>query len=901
MLRRCKRMRAFFAIFPAAFIFIGTLFGQSPQSAVEAGKVIVQLRPDAFSGVEMKLKSSKKTSSDTSTLHVGVKSFDKINLKYGATAMKRVFPDAGKYEAKHRKYGLHLWYEIDIPENENPETAAATYRSDENIQAAEPRYKIRRMAMPAPPLPPAEAPNDPSFGKQWGFNNTGQSSGTSGVDIRLPDAWERAKTIGVGNRNVIVAVVDGGVYYDHEDLKANIWVNEAEANGTKGIDDDGNGYIDDVHGYNFVSLTGGVIIPEDHATHVAGIVAAVTNNGTGVSGIAGKSGQGYGVKVMNTEILSGDDGVSSIGPAYAYAADNGAVISQNSWGYERVGFYNSSDLAAINYFINEAGRDENGNPRPGTPMVGGIVIFAAGNDGQDAKWYPGYFNNVFTVAAVNHYGKRAYYSNYGSWVNISAPGGDVREKTAGGIYSTSYRSANKNYYEYMQGTSMACPHVSGVAAMILSVYGYEGFTPDMLRTRLLGSATSLAGYDPTYASRMGAGLLNASAALAPDCSPAPSTGLTAEAVDAVSGRLEWAIPQAASDCEIIGYLTACATEMITEENFSNYLNAPGMVTAPAGSSQQGVVKGLLPGTTYYTAIRNVGHWDRYTVISDVATFTTRSNVAPAIVRQLPDITMRDVAPEKGYFIGDVFSDNDGDAMTYTITAATGNIAQARIDGDSIRIRPVWAGETVMTLTADDGNTGQTSCSFTLTVTQNHAPVTGGLPPTMTLIPYTTLVTIDLSRYTVDSEGDSYTFLYNLNQKGIVTADITGNVLTIDPRHHGFVTLTITVTDPYAASSSVSIDITVEQKYSADKPDKLLIYPNPVYDILNYSFVLTETASVYIRLVNASGATMHQRPTVTLTPGTYYYDINLSYYPPGMYFLQYIKNDKKTDTKKVLKE
>ena len=488
--------------FPFILLFLGFFLGNLfAQPSLEAGKVVVKFNPDAIPVFETRLRSLNKTPSDTSVLITGIQSFDRINRRYRATNMRRVFPDAGKYEAKHRRYGLHLWYEIVIPQGEDPEKVAADYGVDENVQIAEPRYRIRSMAMPALPVPldeqitrQSQTPNDPDFYRQWNYNNTGQTGGTLGADIRLMDAWVKVKSLGIKNNNVIVAVMDGGVYYDHVDLKANMWEN---------------------NGYNFVNQSS-IISPEDHATHVAGIIGAVTDNGIGVSGIAGSPDEGYGIKIMTVQILDGDKSVESIGPAFTYAADNGAVISQNSWGYEKANVYSNSDIEAINYFINEAGRDENSNPRPGTPMVGGIVIFAAGNDKKDDKWYPAYFDNVLAVAATNHYGKLAWYSNFGNWVNISAPGGDTDERgknRTGGIYSTSYLTTDVHYYDYMQGTSMACPHVSGVAAMILSVHGSENYTPEMLRARLLHTATPLTAFDPANASKMGAGLVNASEAI----------------------------------------------------------------------------------------------------------------------------------------------------------------------------------------------------------------------------------------------------------------------------------------------------------------------------------------------------------------------------------------------------
>lgn len=453
-------------------------------------------------------------------LSVGITSLDSKNKKYSARKMRRIFSDAGKFEQKHRKHGLHLWYEIYFEEDINVESVAKDYAMDNNIEKASPIYNVSFVGFNEADYhnsnittniqaAPASAPtNDPLMYNQWHYNNTGTATrSVAGVDIRLFDAWQTT----MGNNDLIVAIVDGGVDYRHEDLAGNMWVNRPELNGIPGLDDDGNGYIDDVYGYNFVSDTG-PIAAHDHGTHVAGTVGAVNNNGIGVAGVAGGSGAGNGVRLMSCQIFENNKrGLGTTTPnAIVYAADQGAIILQNSWGYEKPGVYNSADLDAINYFIATAGTDENGDPLPNTYMVGGIVIFAAGNDGTNALWYPGAFPQVFSVAAVGPDGQKAYYSNYGSWVDITAPGG-VTDVSGRGVYST----LPGNKYGYKQGTSMACPHVSGIAALVLSKYGHPAYTPDSLRERLLHNPISLEEWDPYYAPLMGAGLINAKSALAP--------------------------------------------------------------------------------------------------------------------------------------------------------------------------------------------------------------------------------------------------------------------------------------------------------------------------------------------------------------------------------------------------
>lgn len=477
------------------------------QPAVREGVIRIKVTEALATQLESR-KFSKTLSGEVLT---GVESLDKKNRQFKVKQFSRVFRPAGKNEARHRKYGLHLWYEVSMNRGNAVSEAVRSYKADKQVLESEPVYMktingsaneslipliVTKRAHAESVILPSGA-NDPQLASQWHYQNRGQTGGTHGADIKLFDAWK----LETGNKKVVVALTDGGIQSDHEDLKANMWVNSGEIAGNK-VDDDRNGYVDDIHGYSFVDNSG-VIEPHYHGTHVAGTIASVSNNGRGIAGIAGGAGSGDGVRLMSCAVYSNSTS-GGHAESYIYAADNGAVISQNSWGYINPGVYEQAVLAAIDYFIAEAGKDEHGNQVG--PMKGGIVIFAAGNNNSEGQYYPGYYAPTFSVASTNHKDEKAYYSNFGSWVDIAAPGGETNSQSQQGVLST----LPGNQYGYLQGTSMAAPHVSGVAALIVSSYSSPGFTPAMLKERMQQTADKLS---TGYPGKLGAGRVNAFAAL----------------------------------------------------------------------------------------------------------------------------------------------------------------------------------------------------------------------------------------------------------------------------------------------------------------------------------------------------------------------------------------------------
>ena len=507
--------------------------GQIPQETyapddegVLKGWVRIKLRDDA--------QALRVGTFTRGAMESGDPELDRIAASLGATEVRRVFHEGGRFAERRRKFGLHLWYDVKFDDTLPVSRAQAELGSLSAVAHVQPVYTIRMFdagntlpeeAVYVPAQRRAERAgagpfDDPGLPKQWHYNNDG--SGTKwveGSDINLFEAWE----VTAGDPSVIVAVTDHGVEYDHPDLAGNMWVNEAELNGTPGVDDDNNGYVDDIYGWNVI-LDSGTINPGTHGTHVAGTVAAVNNNGIGVCGVAGGTGNGDGARIMSLAIFdSTSANAGSYPDAYAYAADNGAVISQNSWGYT-AGTISVTDWTrgsysalsrAMEYFNKYAGLDENGNQTG--PMAGGIVLFAAGNDASSEVCYPAADANAISVGATAFTGAPAYYTNYGTWVQISAPGGDQMLSNAyGGVYSTSVAADGSSGYEGSQGTSMACPHVSGACALAVSYYyGAEkrkGLTGEMLRQALLSSTQSVdrycTGKYQQYLGNMGIGSLD---------------------------------------------------------------------------------------------------------------------------------------------------------------------------------------------------------------------------------------------------------------------------------------------------------------------------------------------------------------------------------------------------------
>ena len=322
-------------------------------------------------------------------------------------------------DAKVPKLDRIYLLELELGKDQSLEDAVAEFKADKGIQYAELNHTLSL----------CQVPNDPEYSLQWALNSAGLNSVTGEHDIDAPEAWD----ITTGDSDVIVAVVDSGVDYNHPDLAGNIWVNSVELNGKRGLDDDGNGCIDDIYGYDFGVGDSYPLDESGHGTHCAGIIGAKGDNDLNVTGV------GWNTTIMSLKCGGGSSvSRSATFQSISYATDEGADVISCSLGQNGAGDFWQT---IIDYAYSQ----------------GVIVVAAAGNDNENIPFYPAACDHVIAVAATDQNDNKASFSNYGEWVDIAAPGVSILSLKPGA--STAY----------MQGTSMACPHVSGACAILLSV------------------------------------------------------------------------------------------------------------------------------------------------------------------------------------------------------------------------------------------------------------------------------------------------------------------------------------------------------------------------------------------------------------------------------------------------
>jgi subtilisin family serine protease len=323
-----------------------------------------------------------------------------------------------------QNHSLDQWLILKLPRETSLEYLMHQLRMDPEVTAMEPNYRIELHQA----NPEVFLPDDFYFDRSWGLHNTGQFEGKVDADIDLPEAW----ALGKGSKQVRVAVIDTGIDFFHPDIRDNLWINHGEIPGN-GIDDDQNGFIDDLHGFDFVSNDGDPFDDQSHGTHVAGIIGAIANNQKGSTGVA----QRVSMMAIKTFGRSGTADVATVARGVRYAIDQGAHILNASWGVDV-----RSEVMRIT--VEEAAQAE-------------VLFVAAGGNRQSSQlFYPAAFDDTIGVGATDREDKRTRFSNFGSFIDLAAPG------------QTIFSTMPDNRFGFLSGTSMAAPHVSGTAVLLLA-------------------------------------------------------------------------------------------------------------------------------------------------------------------------------------------------------------------------------------------------------------------------------------------------------------------------------------------------------------------------------------------------------------------------------------------------
>ena len=820
---------------------------QEASSAFVPGSLIVQLDDelaDRMAAATPDTKSSALVSELTSL---------------GATKIERLYPDAGEWEPRHRRAGLHRWYRLTFDPEGRPATKAANdFSSVPGIISARPERKIRSTSFF----------NDPYATRQWDLDSYG-IIGTSvkiGSDVNVVPVWDNFTA---GSSDVIVAVLDNGVQLDHPDLAA-VCIPGGE-NGSKC-------FIDGLVGYN--------IPANDHGTHVAGVIAAVNDNGIGISGIAGgRDGKG-GVRILACPFMLDGQFKDRDGNPYdamVWAADHGAVISQNSWGmvYNTEAEAKADDVGAmgpaIDYFIQYAGCDMDGNQRPDSPMKGGVVIFAAGNESWSIGW-PAAYGPVIAVGATNTQCNRTSYSNFGEWVDICAPGGD------GSGINQIFSTVADSKYSFMMGTSMACPHVSGVAALIVSYFGGPGFTNEMLVDRLLRGANSnkIGSYQMIgpMVDALGSFTLDGKEA------PEPATDLSVSASTNMLS-MSWSVTSDPDDKKTFGYLALASADSAALAAVNPRAIVDSVVrseivevrTRAVGDTILTIMQDLQFDTQYYVAVVAYDYQRNYSALSPVRSVRTGKNNPPVITTEYTGDYR--VKPFEKLSLEYAISDPDGhnftvevDPGSYAFTyKVSSGMVQATIAGNAAP-----HGKYTAHIIAKDSYDASVDYVIEYEILENHAPVVISEMPDMRFSTIGENKVFDLTKFIKDEDGEKLTYTINISDQSVAHLNASGNTLTLTLMGYGLTTATVTATDACKASCTFSFKVLIR-----DGSRPVDIYPNPVINNLNIR--PDQDDNIKVTITNKAGAKVWSQ---AVDAGPFNpLQIDMSGMPGGMYYVKIV--------------
>lgn len=775
-----------------------------------------------------------------------------VNLKpfksltgQGVVKMRRLFPDAGKFEERTRAEGLHKWYVLTYEEGHSM-TKASNGLMIEGIDEIEycPRIavigdpEVVEVVSAATKASSGGVFDDPMLDQQWHYYNNGSAaSSVSGCDINVVPAWRNYSTYHKYKDDIIVSIVDGGIDYKHEDLQANMWKNPDKTG-------------ENVYGYNFASNTF-VVTPDDHGTHVAGTIAAVNNNGVGVCGVAGGDTKKKlsGAKLMSCQIFDGNKAGSGA-EAIKWGADHGAVISQNSWGYPDLHTMPSSVKSAVDYFEKYAGLDENG--RQVGPMKGGLVIFAAGNEGRSTSSND--YEKVLTVTSVGADYKRAYYTCYGSYADVIAPGGDAKKGNQ--VLST----IPGNKYGKMQGTSMACPHVSGLAALVLARFGGDGYTPAALRKQIEDNVTDISSFNVGY--ELGKGLVNAYRSLGASGGKAPEvpTGLT---VSAQANNISFSVkvPRDADD--------GTPTSIYIYYSTSDFTNTKGksfgmfyVEELKVGSELTGTISGVEFETEYYIAAVAGDLAGNKSSLSPRVMVTTGPNSAPVInteseldvkvkPHQKTSADFEIIEPDGHFYLIDLETDSEAAVLDTLVR-----------NMPKIRLTPSLAptGNYTARLKVTDIYGLSSEVTYKYEVLPNHAPEVA--KPIENIIFNSRAAEVKqlkASEYFSDEDGEELSYAFEFSHPDVANMTFSAGMFQITSMAYGVTDIKVTGSDVRGETVSQSFKVLVRND---DTP--LTLYPNPVKDKMSIR-VGSDVSELSVTLISAIGSVAYDEVFTDVSP------------------------------------
>ena len=785
-------------------------------------------------------------------LEESTKSNGEVNLRpfktlkeQGVVKMRRLFRDAGKFEERTRAEGLHKWYVLSYEEG-HLMTKASDGLLIQGVELIEYCPKIAIVGNPeivevvsaATKASSNGVFDDPMLDKQWHYYNNGSaSSAVSGCDINVVPVWKNYSTYNKYKGDIIVSIVDGGIDYKHEDLVDNMWRNPDKTG-------------ENVYGYNFVSDSY-VVTPHDHGTHVAGTVAAVNNNGIGVCGVAGgdRKKKINGAKLMSCQIFEGKNSGSGA-EAIKWGADHGAVISQNSWGYPTLDSTPSSVAAAVDYFEKYAGIDENG--KQVGPMKGGLVIFAAGNEAKNTSSSD--YEKILSVTSVGADYKRAYYTCYGSWADIVAPGGDAKKGNQ--VLST----APGNKYAKMQGTSMACPHVSGLAALALARFGSDGYTPSALRKQIEDNATDISSFNAGY--ELGKGLINAYKTVGASGGKAPEvpSGLSAT-TQSNNIHFKVNVPKDSDD----GVATSIYIYYSTSDFTSTKKKSFGMFYVEdlkAGSELTGTISGVDFETEYYLAAVAGDLAGNKSSLSSRIKVTTGPNSAPVLNTSSPlDVKIK--AHEK---TSADFTIQEPDGHFYLIDLEPGSDA-AVLDTlvrecPRIRLTPslVPTGQYSAKLTVTDIYGLATTTTYKYEVLPNNKPVV--VKPFENLIFNSKAAEVQELKaedFFNDADGEELLYTFEFSHPDVANMTYSAGKFQVTSMNYGVSDIKVTGTDVRGETVSQSLKVLVRSDAK-----ELSLYPNPVKDKMNIR-VGKDIAQLSLQMISSVGSVAYEGEYQNVSP------------------------------------